>query len=83
MHASLYIEREKERSHGELLFQFYGREGFELWRHVGTVSPYQASLAKRKLAKALWSSKACALEPCPACHVLVGSSIRGSVTVGR
>ena len=38
----------------ELVFQFYGREGWALARAVGSISPIQASLAERKLAKMLY-----------------------------
>lgn len=35
----------------ELLFQFYGRQGWPTAEHVGTVSVGQAALAEKKLAK--------------------------------
>lgn len=38
----------------ELVFQFYGREGWALGHMVGSISPIQASLAERKLAKIIY-----------------------------
>ncbi|KAK9908259.1 hypothetical protein WJX75_004946 [Coccomyxa subellipsoidea] len=39
------------RGGDELLFQFYGREGWPLAEQLGTVSVGQTVLAERKLAK--------------------------------